>query len=131
MIPMTIVWSGLDNVLNDIDMRLKQAQHVVMDDLKEFGKGAADEMILTHTFQNRTFRLEHSIGTSWREFDVDVAVGQNASASVFALADYASQVEFGVPGRSRPYPFFWPVWYKWLALLEEKLRDDWPRAFHG
>jgi hypothetical protein len=128
MIPLTIEWSGLDHVLNDIDLKLAAAQQVVVDDLKEFGAGARDEMVRTHTFQNRTFRLERSI-----DFDVVAFVpGQeNARATVFALTEYASQVEFGVDGRSRPYPFFWPVWYKWLALLEEKLRDDWPRAFHG
>jgi hypothetical protein len=122
MIPLTLVWEGLENVLSDIDMKLDAAKQVVRDDLKEFGIGAKGEMVMTHTFQNRTFQLEHSIGFSQ---DEDVSV------TVFAMAPYASQVEFGVPGHSRPYPFFWPVWFKWLTLLEEKLKDDWPRAWHG
>jgi hypothetical protein len=124
---LTLEWSGLDHVLNDIDMKLAAAQQVVMDDLKVFGEGAKDEMVRTHTFQNRTFRLEGSI-----DYDVIGFEGSGQPhVTVFALTSYASQVEFGVPGRSRPYPFFWPVFYKWLALLEEKLKDDWPRAFHG
>lgn len=28
---------------------------------------------------------------------------------LFATAPYASAVEYGVPGHSRPYPFFWPT----------------------
>ena len=118
---MSITFSGLEAVLTDIDMRLAAAKQVVTDDLTWMGAGAKEEMIRTHTFQNRTFRLEGSI-----DFDVTLW-----AVSVFALTGYASEVEFGVPGRSRPYPFFWPVWYTWLAMLEERLKDDWPRALGG
>ncbi len=114
---------GLDEVLADIDRRLAAAKQVVADDLTWAGQGAKAEMIATHTFQNRTYRLEGSIDfTVEHEEDFEQLV-------VFALTAYASMVEFGVPGHSRPYPFFWPVFYKWQAQLEEKLKEDWPHAF--
>lgn len=122
-----IEWSGLENALSEIDFKLDYAKASVVDDLTYFGQGAKDEMVRTHTFQNRTFRLERSI-----DYDIIAFTPENpARGVVFALTEYASDVEFGIPGRSRPYPFFWPVYYKWLALLEEKLSEDWPRAFHG
>ena len=118
---MSVTWTGLEAVLTDIDAKLAAAKQVITADLQWMGAGAKDEMVRTHSFQNRTFRLEGSI-------DYDVTL---SAVTVFALTEYASEVEFGVPGRSRPYPYFWPVWYKWIAMLEEKLTDDWPRALGG
>lgn len=122
MMNLTLTWSGLENVLSDIDMKLEAAKQVITDDLREFGEGAKNEMVRTHPFRNRTFRLEGSIDFDVEPFDY---------VTVFALTDYASDVEFGVPGRSQPYPYFWPVFWKWAALLEAKIADDWPRALHG
>lgn len=122
MISLTLTWSGLDAALNDIDLKLEAAKQIVTDDMREFGEGAKNEMVQTHTFRNRTFRLEGSLDFDVIPFD---------HVTVFALTGYASDVEFGIPGRSRPYPYFWPVWWKWYALFEEKLKDDWPRAFGG
>lgn len=122
MMNLTLTWSGLENVLSDIDMKLEAAKQVITDDLREFGEGAKNEMVRTHPFRNRTFRLEGSIDFDVVPFDY---------VTVFALTEYASDVEFGVPGRSQPYPYFWPVFWKWAALLEVKIADDWPRALHG
>lgn len=121
MITPTITMSGVEEALADVDKRLDIMRDGVATAMDWAGKGATEEMISTHTFQNRTFRLEGSI-----DFDVlpfspgdDVAI-----LSVFAMADYASQVEFGHPGPppARPYPFFYPVFYRWEPALMERLQ---------
>jgi hypothetical protein len=75
-------------------------------------------MVETHTFQNRTFRLEESIG-----YNVDAFRDFKATVDIYATAPYATQVEHGHPGPppARPYPFFWPVYYKHEPLLWERL----------
>lgn len=121
MITPTITLTGVEEALADIDRRLSIMSDGVTTALDWFGKNATEEMIDTHTFQNRTFRLEGSI-----DYDVVPASAGDRTAvvAVFAMASYASQVEFGHPGPppARPYPFFWPVFYKWEPALYERLQ---------
>lgn len=124
MLNLTIELTGVDDAIAELESRFSAAKDAVVEDLKWFGQGAKQEMIDTHTFQNRTFRLEGSI-----DFDVVHFTTVGPYVVVFALTEYASQVEFGVPGRSRPYPFFWPVWYKWVPLLEERMQASWRHGF--
>lgn len=126
MIALTVNFTGIQETIAELDRRLALAKSGIEADMAWFGEGAKAEMIATHTFQNRTFRLEGSIDYDVHQFDLD-----GAYVTVFALTGYATQVEFGQPGRSRPYPFFWPIWYKWVPLLEEKMQEDWPQAFAG
>lgn len=127
MIVLNIKITGIPDVIDRLDERHKQARENVQNTLDWFGKGSADEMVRTHTFQNRTYRLEGSIGHSVEPFE-----NGQAFASVFALTSYASLVEFGVPGKSRPYPFFWPVFYKWLPLLRDvELVNAWQAGWKG
>lgn len=52
-----------------------------------------------HAYIDRTGELTRSIGAEATERQV----------RIMATSDHADAVEYGVPGRSRPYPFFWPV----------------------
>lgn len=121
--------SGVEAAIRELDERLAAMREGIERDLNAFGKGAAEEMVETHTFQNRTYRLEESIG-----YDVDGFGGGNrAQVEVHAEAPYASQVEFGHPGPppARPYPFFYPVWYKRVPLLDNQLQTTVDAALGG
>lgn len=115
-----ITVTGVEAALREIDERIAAMHDGIEDDLEAFGKGAAEEMVSTHTFQNRTYRLEGSIGYVVTPF----SGGTRARVEVHAEADYASQVEFGHPGPppARPYPFFYPVWFTHLPLLDNDLQ---------
>lgn len=115
----TLKLHGVEELQAELDRRLELMHRNVEGALDWFGKTTTEEMIETHTFQNRTFRLEGSI-----DYDLYVFVGNEAHLAVFALAPYASQVEEGHPGppAARPYPFFWPVFYTWEPVLYEKLQ---------
>lgn len=66
------------------------------------GKDAHD----IQRYVNRTWDLTESIGFTLeppQEFNGAVV----HRLEVFAAAPYAFDVEEGIPGRSRPYPFFW------------------------
>lgn len=75
-----------------------------------------------HAYIDRTGYLTRSIG-----YTIDLWQGHRAVVSVFALAPHADAVEFGTM-RSRPYPFFWPVFNKYLPQLEERLHEAAERA---
>jgi hypothetical protein len=130
MINLQFTLTGLEDVLADIDRRIEALKANVHADLDWFGRTATAEMVATHTFQNRTYRLESSIQykaffwTPSRGWRVEVEAG----------AWYASQVEFGHAGPppARPYPFFWPVFYRWWpdALLE-RLQGTVERSLSG
>lgn len=135
MIHVTITMHGVEEALAELDRREALVRDNVNSALASWGKAATEQMIETHTFQNRTYRLEGSI-----DYDVHPFSGDAASLAVFALAPYASQVEFGHPGPppARPYPFFWPVFWNlepefWFQL-ENAQRFGWdglPWAWEG
>jgi len=124
-----IVHRGLEEAIREAEERITALQEGVEADLEWFGRTASDEMVETHTFQNRTFRLETSIGYELYRFHQS----QVASVEVHALADYASQVEYGHPGPppARPYPFFWPVFWSRVPLLWDRLKETLDRALGG
>ena len=107
--------TGIEQTLARLDGLEKQIKLNVAEVLRWFGDTVTEEMIVTHTFQNITFRLEKSIG-----FTVESWQADTIQANIFAMAPYAQAVEEGTP-TSRPYPFFWPVIYKWLPELETRL----------
>jgi hypothetical protein len=127
---MKFTLSGLDEALAEIDRRLDTLKQDVHLDLDWFGRTTSNEMVATHTFQNRTFRLETSIG--YKAFFWNPSTGWRVE--VEASAWYASQVELGHPGPppARPYPFFWPVWYRYYPdALMEKLQATVTTALGG
>lgn len=77
-----------------------------------------------HRYIDRTGQLTRSIGYSveqWNNF--------KAIVLVFAMAPYAEKVEQGEPNKSRPYPFFYPVFYKYLPILMARIPAAVERAF--
>ena len=130
MIKPTLVLTGLDEALAEIDRRLANLHAGIHADLDWFGRTTTEEMVRTHTFQNRTFRLETSIG--YKAFFW--VAGRGWRVEVEASAWYAEQVEFGHPGPppARPYPFFWPVYYKYYPeALTERLQATTERTLGG
>lgn len=127
MIIPKVTVTGLDAVLADIDNRLARMSAGIRADLDWFGDTTTTEMRETHTFVNRTGYLESSINYAvlLREGHWDV--------NVEASAWYAEQVEFGHPGPppARPYPFFWPVFYKWEPELWERVQATVDRELSG
>lgn len=118
MIVPTLTITGVDEAIADVTRRLAAMQDGVRQTLDAFGKSASEEMIRTHTFQNRTYRLENSIGYHVADFPEG-----HFTLGLFASAPYATQVEFGHPGPppARPYPFFWPVYYEMEPQLWNQL----------
>lgn len=116
---MKITISGVDEAIADIDHRVDLMHSGIDDELGRSGDGMKIEMIRTHTFQNRTYRLEGSIG-----YEVYTFIGNHAALTMFANEWYASLVEEGHPGPppARPYPFFWPVWFAMTPGILERLQ---------
>ena len=77
-----------------------------------------------HAYIDRTGYLTRSMG-----YTVELWQGHRATVSVFALAPYADAVEYGTT-HSRPYPFFFPVFYKYLPILHARLQAAAERAFN-
>lgn len=120
---MTLGATGIEETIARLDGLEKQVALNVAEVLRWFGDTVTQEMIATHTFQNITFRLEQSIG-----FTVESWAAGRIQVNIFALAPYAQAVEEGTPS-SRPYPFFWPVFYKWLPELQPRLTAAVDAAF--
>jgi len=128
VINLTLRLHGVEEALAELDRREALARTNIERAMEAWGKKAEQQMIDTHTFQNRTYRLEGSIG-----YDLYVFVGAHAHLAVFALAPYASQVEFGHPGPppARPYPFFWPVFWNLEPEFTENLSAAWTAGWNG
>lgn len=108
--------TGIEETLARIDSLERQILLNVAIELEWFGRTVTDEMVADHTFQNITGQLERSIG-----YTVESWSAGTIQANVFAMAPYAQAVEEGTP-TSRPYPFFWPVIYKYLPVLQDRLQ---------
>jgi hypothetical protein len=48
--------------------------------------------------------------------------------TIYATAPHADAVEYGVPGHSRPYPFFFPLLYELLPELTARIEGVMARA---
>ncbi len=127
MIIPKVTVTGLDAVLADIDRRVEAMHAGIRNDLDWFGDTTTQEMRDTHTFVNRTGYLESSI--NYRVAMRDGAWGAEVEASAW----YAEQVEFGHPGPppARPYPFFFPVFYRWEPELWERMQGTVERTLSG
>jgi len=108
--------TGIEEVLNRLDSLERQILLNVAIELEWFGRTVTDEMVADHSFQNITGQLERSIGYTIESWNLGTI-----QANVFAMAPYAQAVEDGTPS-SRPYPFFWPVIYKYLPVFQERLQ---------
>ncbi len=108
--------TGIEDTLARLDGLERQIATNVAAELEWFGKTTSEEMVATHSFKNITGQLERSIG-----YTVESWSAGKILVNVFAMAPYAQAVEEGTP-TSRPYPFFWPVYYKYLPELQERLQ---------
>jgi hypothetical protein len=115
--------TGIEETIARLDGIARQIAINVSEVLDWFGRTVTEEMQADHTFQNITGRLERSIG-----YTVESWSAGTVQANVFAMAPYAQAVEEGTP-TSRPYPFFWPVIYKYLPELQERLQKAVTAAF--
>jgi len=108
--------TGIDEALARLDGLEARIRTNVVAALEWFGQVTTEEMVQTHPFRNITGRLERSIGYTVEQWSAGKVV-----ANIFATAPYAQAVEEGTTS-SRPYPFFWPVFYKYLPELQERLQ---------
>jgi hypothetical protein len=115
--------TGIDERIRAVDGLDRQLKLNIVVVLEWFGRTVREEMIHTHTFRNRTGRLERSLG-----YTVEAWTANTIQIMVFATAPYARAVEEGT-SRSRPYPYFWPVFYKHLTELYQRLQQAVDSAF--
>lgn len=116
---------GLDTTLASLSGLELQIRLNITVELEKFAKTITEIMITQHSFQNRTGRLERSIG-----YHIEVVPG-SLQLFVYALAPYAIAVEEGVEGHSRPYPFFWATFYEFLPDLIDGLGSAVAAAFEN
>lgn len=123
-IPISFTITGIDERIRAMEgLELQLGLNITVA-LEWFGSTATQEMITQHSFINRTGRLERSIG-----YHVESPRDHFYELHIYALAPYAEAVELGVPGRSRPYAFFWPAFYTYLPELYERLAEGVATAF--
>lgn len=115
--------TGIDDRIRAVQGVERQLKLNIVVALEWFGRTVREEMIHTHTFRNRTGRLERSMG-----YTVEAWTASTIQINVFALAPYARAVEEGT-SRSRPYPYFWQVFYKHLTELYRRLQAAVDSAF--
>lgn len=129
----TITITGLDEAKERAQLAKELVLQYTHDDLEAFGVVTTEQMKRNHppggphppagqmpvfgqhAYIDRTGRLTASIGyhvEGWSNF--------KALIVVFAAESYAQAVEEGTY-RSRPYPFFYPVFYANVPMLMEKL----------
>lgn len=81
----------------------------------------------THAYIDRTGWLTASMGFTLEPYRTWDPKTGTASALptlyIFATAPHADAVEWGVPGHSRPYPFFWPLIEELLPLAMERVAN--------
>lgn len=80
-----------------------------------------------HAYIDRTQWLTDSIGYSIEPYSTWDPTTGTASALptllIFATAPHADAVEYGVPGHSRPYSFFWPTVEELLPVAAARIAD--------
>jgi hypothetical protein len=78
-----------------------------------------------HKYIDRSGWLTDSIGFTLEPFQVWEPGAGSAPAlptlTIFATAPYAVAVEYGVPGHSRPFSFFWPTIERLLPEAAERI----------
>jgi len=115
--------TGIDKAIQAVDYVQRIMMQYVAIELDWFGKTVSAEMISDHPYIDRTGQLTRSIG-----FTIESWTYGKAIINVFALAAYAQPVEFGT-ATSRPYPFFYPVFYKYLDELMRRIQAAVDKAF--
>lgn len=136
--------AGLDEAIQQYEMAGKLWLLFATTQMEWFGKTVTEEMVNQppfghpwggphpgageqpvfgqHAFIDHSGYLARSIG-----YTIELWQGQRAVISVFATAPYADAVEFGTT-HSRAYPFFWPVFMKYLPQLEGRMQEAAERA---
>lgn len=71
-----------------------------------------------HAYIDRTGQLTRSVG-----YTIEAWAERTVTLTVFATMPYAELVEYGTP-RSRAYPFFWPVIWDRVPVLEGMLAAE-------
>jgi hypothetical protein len=108
--------TGIDQAIRGADAAEKLYRQAIAETLEWFGKTVSQEVKDDHPYIDRTGVLTRSVGysvESWR--------GKFLVVNVFATATYAEAVEYGT-SRSRPYPFLFPKFYKYLDELQQRLQ---------
>ena len=118
--------TGLQDALDRLDGVERAYQEAVIVEFRHWAEFVTHRMKEKHDadahdiqrYVNRTWYLTNSIG-----YTIEPWRSGKATLLVFATAPYAQAVEEGIPGRSRPYPFFWHEIYGFQDLLIENLRQ--------
>jgi hypothetical protein len=125
--------NGLQEALDRMAGLERAYQQAVIDEFRNWAELVTARMQANHDndahdiqrYINRSWYLTRSIGYTiepWRQ--------GKASLILFATAPYAQAVEEGIPGRSRPYPFFWKEVYGHQDALIDNLRQAAAEAVH-
>lgn len=140
-LPITLTYTGVDETLTRLDLLQVQIQVRIADTLRVWAEATVQkineghppggphplpgEMPVygEHAYIDRTGRLTRSVG-----YTVEKWSERTVTCTIFATMPYAELVEYGTP-RSRPYPFFWPVIWARVPLLETALQEMMDRTF--
>lgn len=106
----------IDELINQLDAYEQSYWQLVNDSLKWFGEEVTQAMKIQHPYHDRTGHLTSTIGYEFYEWANDYA-----AVTVYALADYAEEVEFGTV-HARPYPYYWPKMYEFLPQLIDRIQ---------
>lgn len=112
----SITHTGFQEERDRADRYQATYRRLVWEAMDWFGRTVVSEMQTDHPYQDRTGWLTASQGYAMDPLNDEGSI----SGSVYALAWYASAVEAGTP-HSRPYPFFWPKFYKFLPMLMSRI----------
>lgn len=113
----TVTHTGIEEEKLRADRYHAAYRRRVWEAMNWFGQVVSQEIKADHPYKDRTGWLTASVGYS---MDPLFETG-TMSGTVYALAWYASAVEAGTP-HSRPYPFFWPKFYKYLPALLDRIQ---------
>lgn len=144
MIDMTVYPNVIDE-WKDALYRFAHYRNDLYDVLRWFGETAVETMKSGHppggphppdgempaygenAYIDRSGWLTDSIAYTLEPFQTWSPSDGSASAlptlTIVATAPYADAIEFGVPGRARPYPFFWPTITVLLPEAMSRLAD--------
>lgn len=95
---------GINDLLRNIEVTVDKVVTAQASGMAQVCIDIANHAKENHPFKNQTYNLENSIQPEPVIIEGDLLIGP-----VRAGMDYAAPVEFGVPGRSAPYPYMQPA----------------------